>query len=495
MAEEPLGANGACLLGSINLSKYVKKPYHTDAKVDYDSLQIDVYDVVKALNNVLQEGISKHALPQQAEFAQFWRAIGLGTMGLAEMFIKLNLKYDSEEAIITTKIIMRNIAATAVMASLDMAKSRGCYPGCCTKEDKELLANSNFIQALNLPESVINDIKEYGLYNSQLLTCAPTGSISNLFRTSGGIEPYFAFSYNRMTKSLVGEDKSFEVREKVVDDYMNSSLSWYDWKDNPIFVCSQNIDPMMRIKMQAAAQMYIDASISSTINLPETATIEDVGRLYFEAYKEGCKGLTIFRAGCKRGAILTTEKPKEKKEEIKEKKVIFDSIEPIHRSTLGTTYGQTQQKKCACGKLYVTCNKDEQGNIVELFTHTSKGGICQANLNAVTRMVSLSLRSGVKVAEIVDQLKGIHCPACQALRAKGQNVDGLSCPDIMSKVLFDTFTLKKKEVWNSVEQNLTQIVTLQEDDGLVECPECHQKTLRHEAGCVSCTSCGYSKCN
>ena len=164
---------------------------------------------------------------------------------------------------------------------------------------------------------------------------------------------------------------------------------------------------------------------------------------------------------------------------------------------MGVTNGCTFCKKCACGTLYVTVNKDSDGHIVELFTHTSKGGICQANLNAETRMASLALRSGVKIAEVVDQLKGITCPACTAVKAKGGKIDGISCADIIAKTI-EEFQ-KKKDISVSKEYsvndkevtNYNQIQKVEYE----ECPECHQKTLIREAGCQSCTSCGYSRCN
>ena len=240
--------------------------------------------------------------------------------------------------------------------------------------------------------------------------------------------------------------------------------------------------------VQSALQKNIDASISSTINLPESATEKDVYDIYMYAWKAGLKGVTIFRQGCARDAILKVEE-KEKKEEKKKDIISYNSITPVSRKQMGITHGCTFCKKCACGTLYVTINKDSDGHLVELFTHTSKGGICQANLNAETRMASLALRSGVKVSEVVDQLKGISCPACTAMKAKGKKIDGISCADIIAKTIEEFSNIN-----TSTKVNQSQCPSVESKDGFDKCPGCGKNTLIHQAGCVLCGNCGYSKC-
>lgn len=162
---------------------------------------------------------------------------------------------------------------------------------------------------------------------------------------------------------------------------------------------------------------------------------------------------------------------------------------PVSRKQIGTTVGATHCKKCACGTLYITTNLDKDGNLVEVFSHTSKGGICQANLNAVTRMISLNLRSGVSVDEIEDQLRGIHCPACQMVKAKGGSVDGLSCPDIMSRTIKEFIT----SGWSVCQKYDKEDQPTKKHEGPV-CPECGEPVI-NTSGCIQCNSCGWSKCN
>lgn len=309
-AEEPLPAGGSCLLGSLNLSEFVVNPFTDKSYIDYDSLEEAVGIAVLGLNEVLNEGMMLHPLHEQRESVKNWRQVGLGTMGLADMLIKLGITYGSEQAIQATTSVYETIARTAVMASLELAKTAGCYPMC--KKDK--LVNSSFIQALNLPENVLKDIETYGLHNSQLLTCAPTGSIATMLQVSTGVEPNFALKYTRKTQSLNGKDTYYDVNAKIVNDYILSRPDCIS-SANPdnvglpdYFVESKDITPIDRIKMQGVLQKYTDASISSTINLPKEATIDDVYNIYVEAWKHGLKGVTIYRAGCNREGILTVKK-------------------------------------------------------------------------------------------------------------------------------------------------------------------------------------------
>jgi ribonucleoside-diphosphate reductase alpha chain len=300
-AEEPLPAGGSCLLGSINLSEFVKNPFESNSRVDYDALEEAVAISVQALNQVLMEGMDLHPLEIQRKSVYDWRQIGLGTFGLGDMLIKLGIHYGSKESLDLIDKVFSSIARIAVETSLQLAKLEGCYPMC----NKEALADSSFIQALNLPVDIIEDIRKFGLFNSQLLTCAPTGSTATMFGVSTGVEPNFAFSFNRRTVSLNQEETVYKVDTDIVKQYKevtgNSELPEY-------FVASQDIDPFDRIAVQAELQKYIDASISSTINLPESTTVEEVFDIYVEAWKKGLKGVTIWRDNCQRQGILTTDK-------------------------------------------------------------------------------------------------------------------------------------------------------------------------------------------
>ena len=475
-AEEPLPAGGSCLLGSINLSEFVINPFTNKAYVDFSALEAAVVIAIRALNDVLIEGLSLHPLKEQRDSVYDWKQIGLGTMGLGDMLIKLGYKYGSKESISIISEVFKEIACTSVITSLEMAKELGCYPKC----NKNTIAESSFITSLGLPTEIIKDIKKYGLYNSQLLTCAPTGSIGTMLECSTGVEPNFAFEFNRRTVSLNKEETTYKVYPRIVNEYRRITGK----EELPdYFISSQKINPIDRILVQSTLQQYIDASISSTINLPENTTVDQIYDIYIQAWKKGLKGVTIYRDNCQRQGILTT---KDSKKDTKEATSKFNYIEPVSRKKMGVTYGATFCKKCACGTLYISCNRDRDGNLVEVFTHTSKGGICQANLNAETRMASLALRSGVKVSEVIDQLKGITCPACTTVKAKGGHVDGISCADIIAK------TIQEFQNSDVCIQGNTSITEDKKD--YEECPECHEKSLIREGGCKQCLSCGYSKC-
>ena len=466
-AEEPLPAGGSCLLGALNLAAFVK-----DGKFDYDDFNCAVVIAVIALNDILDEGLEKHPLAEQRESVRDWRQIGLGIMGLADMLIKLGVRYGSQTAVDICNKIGSALANTAILASSILADGIGAYP----KYD-DRVKETDFFKAHKQPYFRIDKLR-----NSQLLTIAPTGSISTMLGVSGGIEPIFANKYTRMTKSLHGHDEAYEVYTPIVDEYMKTH-DITDEKDLPdYFITSSDIPIDERIAMQAAWQNHIDASISSTINLPNEATIEDIEKLYIMAWEMGLKGVTVYRTGCAREGILTVKKDDTIKEE--SRPILYNSITPVSRKTIGTTHGNTYCKKCACGTLYITLNRDSAGNIVESFVQTSKGGICQANIGAVNRLISLNLRSGVKVDEIIDQLSGITCKACTSLIARGEKLDGISCSDIMSKTLAEFYK-------QGTDENY-RVLNVVND--ISKCPECGAP-VRHEGGCIQCLSCGWSKCN
>lgn len=466
-------AYGACLLGSLNLSAFVK-----DQKFDYNDFKTAISIAVKALNNVLDEGIPKHPLKEQQECAKNWRQIGLGIFGLGDCLIKLGIKYGSKESLDFINQMGKVFINVALQSSATLAKEYGPYP----KYDDKVL-QSKFLLNVATPET-IDYIKSCGgLRNSQLMTCAPTGSLSSLINCSGSAEPLFATSYTRRTVSLNNTDTYYKVYPQIIKQFIDQGYTEETLPD--YIVTSEKINYIDRVNVQGTLQKYIDASISSTVNLPESTTIQDVFDLYMHAWMAGCKGITVWRNNCNRQAILTTETPKEEKKP----QFNFDSITPISRKQLGTTSGSTFCKKCACGTLYITANKDSNGNLVEVFTHTSKGGICQANMNAVTRMISLGLRSGVKIAEINDQLRGINCPACSVNKAKGVKIDGLSCPDIISKTITEFISGKQKPVKATpVAVSIPEVKTSTD-----KCPECGEPIIR-DGGCVQCLNCGWTKC-
>ncbi|WP_394866683.1 adenosylcobalamin-dependent ribonucleoside-diphosphate reductase [Paraclostridium bifermentans] len=309
-AEEPLPSGGSCLLGSINLAEFVIQPFGTSATFDSNKFKACVRESVIALNQVLDEGLDLHPLQEQKISVDKYRQIGLGVMGIGDMLIKMNMRYGSDESIDLCKFIARTMLNEAVKQSSLLAKEYGPFK----EYKKEAILKSKFFND-NIDDDIKELVKLYGLRNSQLLTIPPTGSISTMLGISGGIEPIFNISYIRKTESLHDEDVYYKVYTPIVKEYMDLK-NITDEKDLPdIFVTAMNLDYEDRIKMQQAWQQYIDASISSTINLPYETTVEDVYEIYIKAWKHSLKGVTIFRDGCKRSGVLINEKPKDEKKE------------------------------------------------------------------------------------------------------------------------------------------------------------------------------------
>ena len=309
-AEEPLPSGGSCLLGSINLSEFVIQPFYEGATFDINKFKTCVREAVIALNEVLDEGLNLHPLDEQKISVSKYRQIGLGVMGIGDMLIKMNIRYGSEKSINLCSLIAKTMLNEAVKQSALLAKEHGPF-----KEYKEeCIFKSEFFRR-NIDEDIKELVKLYGLRNSQLLTIPPTGSISTMLGISGGIEPIFNLSYIRKTESLHDEDVYYKIYTPIVKEYMDLK-NITDEKDLPdIFVTAMNLNFNDRIKMQKAWQQYIDASISSTINLQHEATVEDVYKIYMSAWKAKLKGITIFRYGCKRSGVLINEKPKKEKED------------------------------------------------------------------------------------------------------------------------------------------------------------------------------------
>lgn len=311
-AEEPLPAYGSCNLVSINLSEFVINPFTDNAQFNFVEFNNVVKELVIYMNNILDESIQNNLYPlqQQKQMVEDWRQIGIGIMGLADMLIKMKIKYGNKQSIELADKIGFEMINTSLQQSALLAKEKGTYP----KYNKQAILKSEFLN-YNAYSETIEMIDKYGLRNSQLLTIAPTGSISTMLGVSGGIEPIFMNSYTRKTESLHSEDVYYKVYTPIVKDYMDL-YNIKEEKNLPnFFVTAMNLDYRDRIKMQSVWQSHIDASISSTINLPNSATIEDVKDLYMSAWQSGLKGITIYRDGCTRSGILINDN-KDRKEEI-----------------------------------------------------------------------------------------------------------------------------------------------------------------------------------
>ena len=316
--EEPLPAGGSCLLGSLNLAEFVISPFNKLAEFDFTKFKEAVHTAINALDVVLDEGLDLHPLEEQKESVAKYRQMGLGVMGIADMLLKLNMTYGSQESLDFCDKVAQCLLNEAVRTSALLAKENGPFPAYTEK-----VLESPLLKLVD--EDVLLLVKRYGLRHSALLTIPPCGSISNLIGVSGGIEPIFALSYTRKTESIHGEDVYYKIVTPIAKQYMEKFNISTEEELPEMFVTANDIYYEDRIKMQAVWQKYIDASISSTVNLPSDSTIEDVAGVYMKAWEHGLKGITIFRDKCERAAILTHDE-KEKKEVKKDEENIDEEI-------------------------------------------------------------------------------------------------------------------------------------------------------------------------
>lgn len=468
-AEEPLPAGGSCLLGALNLAEFVE-----EGRFNWSEFKFAVGVAVVALNEVLDEGLEKHPLQEQRNSVRDWRQIGLGIMGLADMLIKLGVRYGSDESITLCDNIGKYLAQTALMASSELAKEQGYYPMCSDKVLDTEYFNHHKTEALQV------HIECYGLRNSQLLTIAPTGTISTMFGVSGGIEPIFANSYTRKTQSLHGEDVTYKVYTPIVQKYMEDNGIENEEDLPEYFVTSATIPVNERIGMQAIWQSHIDASISSTVNLPNEATVEDVKDIYLQAWRSGLKGITVYRSGCAREGILTTE---EGKDTTQDQNPLKTQKKPI--SSDFKNIGLERHLTTGCGSLHVCAYFDEFGNLKNTYLSKGSSGGCNNFMIGLSRMISLAARNGVGIDDIIDQLDSCGtCPSYAVRRAtKKDTSKGSCCPVAIGNTLRDML----KEI-NAGTDSVNETTTT------AKCPECGAE-LVFEGGCNTCKHCGFSKCD
>ncbi len=448
--EQPLLPYESCTLGSINLSNMVTKN-----TVNKKRLKKTVHSAVHFLDNVIE--INKYPLSRIEKMSKATRKIGLGVMGFADMLIKMGIPYDSDGAVSQAKDIMSFISQESKLASAALAKKRGNFP--------------------YYKGSVFDNPSTPHMRNATTTTIAPTGSISIIAGVSSGIEPVFAVAYIRRVldgKSLPemhplfikkAKDEGFYSKELTEEIARTGSVQHIDAVPDHIkrlFRTSHDISPEWHIKMQAAFQKYTDNAVSKTVNFPADATINDVEKVYSLAYKSGCKGVTIYRYGSRSYQTMS----------IADKKGV--SVKVVPRPRPERTHGVTEKISTGCGKLYVTINSDQEG-ICEVFAQMGKtGGCASSQIEAAGRMISLALRSGVKIDAIVKQLIGIRCPSSSW--QDGKIV--LSCPDAIAQVL----------------KKLTNSDFVERETMMCVCPECGG-VMSHEEGCLICRSCGFTKCS
>lgn len=494
-AEEPLPAGGSCLLGSINLAEFVQEPFTENASFDFDGFKKCVKASVVALNEVLDEGLELHPLEEQQESVRQWRQIGLGIMGLADMLIKLGITYGEEESVKLCDKIGFAMADMAIAQSAILAREEKAYPKCSIED---VMSTPFFLH--NTSKATKELVKKHGLRNSQLLTIAPTGTLSTMLGISGGIEPIFANFYERKTESLHGKDVYYKVYTKIVEQYMKDHKITDDSLLPDYFVTAMTMDYRQRIEMQSIWQEHIDASISSTVNVPNEFTVEETESLYMYAYEKGLKGITIFRDGCKRLGILTTEEEKEIKGAVAGDGLNRGEIIEINDDVIG----KKRKLITGCGSLHCIALFDPYtGALLETYLSKGSTGGCNNFMIGLSRMISISARGGIDIYTIIDQLNSTgSCPSYTVRRATRKDTSrGSCCPMAVGNALLDMYNEVQEELNTDKEDSQPKHVApkapkpkaVKNVNKKLTCPECGESLL-FEGGCTICKNCGWSKC-
>lgn len=455
----------ACNLLSINLVNMIK-----DGKINYKKLQDTIIIAVRFLDNVIE--VSDFPLSKINQFAKDNRKIGLGIMGFADMLYLLNIPYNSEKGLAIAKDVMQFIHDCAEEYSIELAKEREIY------------------------KNAVNDNKR----NAALTTIAPTGSISMICNVSGGCEPNFGLLYKRFATSMNQEfyfinpilEQELKDRglygEELLEKINKNNGSLKGLKEIPkdmqeVFVVASEIKPEWHVKMQAAFQNNgVDSAVSKTINLPNSATVEDVEKAYMLAYKLKCKGITVYRDGCRQNQVLTTGSSMSENNQIETKQYIRV------KSPLEEAYGKRRKFKTGCGSIWLKFYVDENGGLQEIFTQSSGGG-CKANIETISRLVSLLLRANVDPEQIMDQLSSAFC------KTSMDNVKCKSCGDVIAKEMkkfiqedINIISINKKSNSKIKQQNQINI-------GSQNIQECTHPRMIKQEGCEFCPDCQYSKCS
>jgi len=514
--EQPLLPYEACNLGSINLAHMIKEEEGT-VKVDYDKLRKVIHVAVRFLDDVID--MSKYPIEKIKKMAAGNRKIGLGVMGFADMLILLGIPYNSEEALELAQEVMSFVQDESKEASKDLVKERGSFP--------------------NFNGSVYDSPDGYEIRNATTTTIAPTGTLSIIADCSSGVEPLFAISF---VKNVMDNDRLVEVNKyfetvakkggfyndrlmkKIAEEGNLKNISEVPSNYKRIFVTAHEITPIWHVRMQAAFQEFVDNAVSKTVNFPSTATEKDVEDVYMLAYRLGCKGITIYRDRSREGQILKVEG----KDREESKQEISKGAESIGKSDEGGSAlvsekeleekrSRSQQKQEAgkvkedeksegkpvgrikprprpditrgftkkydiggCGKLYVTVNSDDHG-ICEVFTNTGEEG-CAALSEAVSRLISITIRSGIDLDSILKQVKGIRCITCIA----DDKTHVLSCPDALGKAI--EYYIKGSNKFDMDVASGPRSIMICPEEGC-------GGIMEPEGGCYVCRNCGFSKCS
>lgn len=504
--EQPLPPYGACLLGSINLVKFVVNPFSQSASIDWGHIEEVVEQAVDMLDSIID--ISLFPIPQQKEEAKYKRRMGLGITGLADMLFMMGEVYGSEKAADLAEEVMMFITITAYRHSINLAKLYGPCPATETKEQREAFINSGFMQTM--PTQIREGVLQYGIRNALLTSIAPTGTISLYAgNVSSGVEPIFATHYTR--KVL---EKDGTKREELVQDY--AVKLWTEYCENngiqnlnhPALVTAQTLTPQDHLVMQAAVQKWVDSSISKTINCPEDISFEEFENIYLSAYDMGCKGCTTYRPNAVTGSVLSVD-PEPKEDKPVEEEVFQDPTPPYiptapmprKKSLCGNTY----KLKWNDSNYYVTINNfmDDNGVFIpfEIFINTQDMSQFQWTV-ALTRMMSSVFRRGGDISFVIEDLKcimdpnggawvdGRYVPSFIALlgytleeHVKSLNANTLVVQDMLQN--FDGFQFKPK----------TETAIVQPEVKPDQCPSCKSFAVMIVSGCPVCVDCGHSKCS
>jgi len=478
--EQPLLPYESCNLGSLNLAHMVKGG-PSGPQVDYEHLGRIVATAVRFLDNVID--VNRYPLREIERMTKANRKIGLGVMGVADMLIRLGVPYNCEEALATCEQVMAFVQEQGHAASRQLARERGPFP--------------------NFKKSLYRDGEK--VRNATITTIAPTGTLSIIAGCSSGIEPLFAVVY---TRNILDNQQFLEVNplfeqaakeegifsqalmEEIATHKSLAEVAAVPEGLRRLFITAYDTAPEWHIRMQAAFQKQTDNAVSKTVNFRHEASREDIRTVYMLAYRLGCKGVTLYRDGSREHQVLTAGGGQAADPEPVPQ---FQQIQPRPRPTI--TSGTTQRARLSCANLYITINADEHG-LCEVFTSMGKTGGCTASqAEAVSRLISLALRSGVAAEAVIDSLKGIRCPL--PTWAEGGQI--LSCADAIAKAL-QRVVMGDQPAENQQPAAGKGEVPLETNGrgdlaGLCpQCPECGNMVERVE-GCVVCRACGYSKCS
>ena len=450
--EQPLHPYEACILGSIDVSKFVNTG-RTD--LDWDKLAETISLAVRFLDNEVDANCYPIAEIREVTLAS--RRIGLGVMGFAYMLILLGIRYGSQKSIEFAGQLASFIQKHAHNASEQLAKERGCFPNW---------------------KGSLWDVKYHRpMRNAACTTIAPTGSISRIAGTSSSIEPIYSITI----ESLILDGQKFIQLDPLVErlgteqgwltngvrDLLVQGTSPRDIPEIPtklaeVLVTAHEVKPEDHVKIQAEFQKNMDNAVSKTVNLPSSATVEDVDKVFRLAHELNCKGITVYRDGSRKNQVLKNAADKTSN---------FSPRPRPHK-----THGETIKYRMGCGKLYVTVNKDEKGQLFETFANLGKAGGCPAQSEATSRLVSTALRAGISPQTLIQQLKGIRCLSTVSRKNLSTEIEVLSCPDAIARAIMES---------------MGEVI---EEDTRKKCPDCGE-ALFFESGCDVCKSCGYSKCD